>query len=257
MKKRCLLCIGGLMVFIIGCRMASPTSLFNRATATPELQFELDGFSFGAQEWPEYLPEEIPPIPGTIGSIMADDTRVRIFFEEVSEKEMHTYLQEFEDRGFSLKYLLFYADSEQEPTQKDIDKGAYDAVDIIKGEIQIRIEYGDNEGTMDINAQPFAADISTGPHWPDALVGVLPEPDCALDVMMVQSDGAGNMFCNSENINLLAEYSETLMANGFELVHESRNQNSQVYAVQLTKDDIIVDLREYQPGEIGITVQLN
>ena len=49
--------------------------------------------------WPEAIPEDIPPLEGEIDTVMAGTGRVRIFYHNVSDEQLQSYLALLEREG--------------------------------------------------------------------------------------------------------------------------------------------------------------
>lgn len=242
--------------FLAGCGQAP--ALYGPTGANDVGSGDIGGFSYGADaDWPDYIPDDIPPVPGDITTVMTGDDRVRIFFENVSQNEMDAYLYALSQNGFSLEYVIYTQEGFPDNSEERRQKGEYDAVRITKGTYNMTIEYGGNEGTYDIDTSGFetVSQGNTGPDWPQELKGVLDPPEaCTIQAVMPAGDGATFVQCASENTALLSEYAAKLQTQGFAIEKESKDQNGDIIEITLKKDTVTVSIRNYGMGRIGITV---
>ncbi|MBN2500869.1 MAG: hypothetical protein JXB38_08835 [Anaerolineales bacterium] len=105
-------------------------------------------------EWPEDIPDDIPEFDAQIRLVMEGDTHTRIFYENISKKQLEEYLQTLEDAGFSLEYKVYVAEGHPDNSAERVKKGEYDAVYITKGDYELRIEWGEDTTVLDIYASP-------------------------------------------------------------------------------------------------------
>lgn len=256
-----------LMVVVIlvftGC--GSPDIPLAFSEASSEKSFEsqmagqIGGFSYGDNvAWPDYLPEDIPPLSANITTVFADQYTIRIFFSDMPENEFETYLLLLEKRGFSLQYIVY--ELEGMPTEKAeerLEQGKYDAVRITKGSYSMNIEYGNGQGTFDIDVEGLPeGTVIGGPKWPESLEGILEAPeDCILESVIPTEDAEIQITCKSENALLLQDYMAKLSLQGFVEGQRSKNQNNEIIETSFTKGNVLIELTNYRPGEMGISIQ--
>jgi hypothetical protein len=91
----------GLVLLGLACRLMGSTGAApapaERENSIPE---NLPGVF---TEWPDDIPDDIPEFDAQIRLVMEGDTHTRIFYEDVSKKQLEAYLQTLEDAGFSLE----------------------------------------------------------------------------------------------------------------------------------------------------------
>ncbi|MFZ5975788.1 MAG: hypothetical protein ACOYU3_10390 [Bacillota bacterium] len=172
MKMRAILALTLMLVFILsGCSgppVPSPTqpSQSSGQPSPPQLSQSADQSGFSREtgdfplgdnaKWPEYIPDDIPPIPGDITMVMADKYQIRIFFNNLPKNEFEAYLHLLEQNGFSLQFVVYeQAGMPAGNVEELIRQGKYDAVRITKGSYNMSIEYGGNEGTYDMDPKGF------------------------------------------------------------------------------------------------------
>lgn len=254
------ICITAVIALILsGCAASVPPSSPGTVPDKSQISGQFGEFSHGEYaEWPDYLPDDIPPIPANINTVIAGQDRIRIFFDGLPEKEFNAYLQLLQQKGFSFQFIVY-----EEPympegeAEEKLKRGDYDSVRITKGEYNMRIEYGNGQGTFDIDSwgQPEGTVIDFGPKWPEELAGILSAPDnCTLQSVSPGRDGGTAIMCESENTLLLQNYMTKLSSQGFELVKQSESQNNDIIEATYIKGSIGVVLYNYRPGTMGITV---
>jgi hypothetical protein len=115
-------------------------------------------FPIAEKAWPDYLPEDIPPIPANIVWLWADPDIVRIQFEGLSLQGLFGYLNLLKENGFDLEYVFYKNPGEilsEDELKELVKQGKFDAVRIKKGKYNFYIEYGMNGGTYDLNVKDF------------------------------------------------------------------------------------------------------
>ncbi len=205
--------------------------------------------------WPDYIPDDIPPIPAAITQIMADDYTIRIFFENMPEEEFEGYLSLLYQNGFSLDFIVYEQPGvSQDDIERYIREGKYDAVKITKGGYNMSIEYGAGMGTYDIDPKGFPEGtvIKTKVEWPAELIGILDPPADSEPVSLLSSGSRIEITCESDNENLFSDYCAQMEAQGYTKGRTVTDQNYNVVSVDYTKGDILVTLLNSKPGNIGI-----
>ena len=157
MPRKKLLLIGGWIALLVllglACRLMGGTGA---APAPPVGEYNYPGNIPGMlTEWPKDIPDDIPEFEAQIDLVMDGDTRARIFYKNVSKKQLEKYLQTLEDAGFSLEYKVYIAEGHPDNSAERIEKGEYDAVYITKGDYELRIEWGKDTTVLDIYKRGF------------------------------------------------------------------------------------------------------
>lgn len=212
-------------------------------------------FSYGAASWPDYIPDEIPPIPADITDIMADNNNVRIFFNNMPKDKFDEYLMLLYQNGFSFEFVVYEQPGvPQEYIERYIREGKYDAVRITKGSYKMYIEYGADMGTYDIDPKGFpeGTEIKNKVEWPAQLNGALNQPANSKVTSVMAIGERFEISCESENTNLFTDYCAQLKAEGFTEGRTVTDQNYNITSTDFTKGDLLVTLLNSRPGMVGI-----
>ena len=236
--------------FILACSVGSSVTVFDESAIPPEIQFQTGEYRLADQVWPNFLPADIPPIPAAIDTIIADEQTMRIFFHDFPEDVFLNYLNTYESEGYSIQYLLYASEDEVENGQTK----AFDAVDLVKENNQIRIAYENNAGTMDIDIAQLGIKVKHGPDWPTGLQGIKPVAVCDIETLYMQTDGTINLMCLTQNGDFLSEYAEQLIQTGFRIAYQFTGEENEVYQIELKQGKMRVEIRAYNENKAGITV---
>ncbi len=212
-------------------------------------------FSYGASGWPDYIPDDIPPIPADITDVMADQNTIRIFFNNMPEDEFENYLALLYQKGFSLEFVVYeQPGTPQEDIERYIREGKYDAVRITKGSYKMFIEYGADMGTYDIDPKGFpeGTEIKNKVEWPAQLSGILSQPANSKVTSVMTIGERLEISCESENADLFADYCAQLKTEGFTEGRTMTDQNYNIISTNFTKGDLLVMLLNLGPGTVGI-----
>jgi hypothetical protein len=252
MKKKIIVLSGILIGFLMSCNVVgSSVTLFDESAVPPDVQFQTDEYNLIDEVWPFFLPDEIPQLPGVIDTIIADSQTMRITFHDMPQEAFEAYLASYENQGYNLQYLLYADESNSE---ENLNK-KYDAVELIKENISIRLEYENNAGNMDINIGQLGIKVKQGPGWPAVLQGISPEATCKVETLYMQTDGTINIMCLTQDGDFLANYTNQLSNAGFNVVYQFTDQENKVYQIELAKGKMMVEIRTYNAKKTGITVR--
>ena len=157
MTRRKCLRLGGWFVCLVllglACRFMGGTGAAPAPSGDENsLPEDIPGMS---TEWPENIPDDIPEFDAQIRLVMDGGTRTRIFYENVSKRQLEKYLQTLEEAGFNLEYKVYVAEGHPDNSAERIEKGEYDAVYITKDDYELRIEWGEDTATLDIDTSNF------------------------------------------------------------------------------------------------------
>lgn len=154
MKSRWLKSIAGLLILFgaLGCGIS--TNIEERDTEPTTISHPSDssvGFA-----WPESIPKDIPALEGNINLVMeAPGSHIRIFYRNLTKRQVEQYLDRLEKEGFDLEYIVYTREGFPDKSEGRIKRGEFDAVDITKGEYHMRLEPGEDTTTYDIYTTGF------------------------------------------------------------------------------------------------------
>jgi len=168
-------------------------------------------------EWPSYIPSEIPELEGNIGMVMvAPESHVRLFYEDLKEDDILLYLETLESEGYSLEYLVYAQEGFEDSAEERAAAGEYDAVGITNGVYRMRLEFGGDSAVYDIYSDGFTIPDESQPAWPEELAGLLPQPEgCPLKSVVALDAGEYRINCEMASGNTSADYVVLLQQNGF------------------------------------------
>ncbi|MFL7792390.1 MAG: hypothetical protein AB8I69_09640 [Anaerolineae bacterium] len=154
MKNKWVKSITGLLIlsFALGCGLS--INVEERDTRATTISYL--GGSGSEFTWPESIPEDIPVLEGDISLVMeAPGSHVRIFYQNLTKRQVEQYLGQLEEKGFDLEYIVYTREGFPDNSDGRTKRGEYDAVDITKGEYHMRLEYSSDTTTYDIYATGF------------------------------------------------------------------------------------------------------
>lgn len=169
-------------------------------------------------EWPDYIPAEIPEFKASIRNVMGGGSRIRIFYQDVTRKQLDAYLRELEQLGYQLTYQVYVQEGFPDNSEERIKKGDFDAVDITNGVYHMNIAYGEGDISYDIDTDAFADAIPTpaGLEWPADLLGVVPKPErCLIDSVAPDGRGGYTITCVPKDETVREDYIAVLTAAGY------------------------------------------
>ena len=104
---------------------------------------QMDGGNSGTNnQWPDSVSLEIPPLEENIRTVFVTDTIVRIFYSGITTDQVNDYLDLLEENGFTIKPIVYVREGFPDDSEEKISKGDFDAIEALKGEIYLRIEFG-------------------------------------------------------------------------------------------------------------------
>ena len=240
-KKRITFLLIILIATTIGCNLLSQTE----DTATNQSVEDEDnspingGGDFnGNSQWPTYLPVDVPVLAGEIRIVMGSpETNIRIFYEPLSESQIEQYVELCRENGFEFKYLVFTREEFVDRSGEKLKTGDYDAVEMSKGEYWMRLEYGSDTVTLDINVpgitnQKRATDVPL--PWPEDIAASIPQPDhCQVRTIANLSAGGYQITCKYYDGDIgLEAYMQVLKSLGFQETDRLINdENKIVYLI--------------------------
>ncbi|MBN1630270.1 MAG: hypothetical protein JW990_10930 [Thermoleophilia bacterium] len=170
--------------------------------------------------WPDYIPDDIPPLDTNIRTVMEGSTSLRIFYSDLSQEQIDDYLSLLRANGFELTYVVYQDERypDEEAAQERIEAGDFDAVNISKGDYHLDITYGGGDTTLDIQTSGFEDVYPYTPerNWPSDLAGVIPQPDgCRIEAVYAQDTGGYQIVCRPESPETVQAFVDALLAAGF------------------------------------------
>ena len=196
-----------------------------------------------AAKWPEYIPDVIPVLEGQISTVLeAPESHIRIFYDNVSEKQVMEYLDLLESMGFDLEYRIYVQEGFPDNSEERAKQGDFDAVDITRGEYHMNITYGANP-VYDIYTSGFREEAlaASALQWPPELLDTVPQiPRCALQTINPSNLDGYHITCREEDENVEQDYKELLLAAGFEEKNRTEYQHHVIEVPVFESDEAIV-----------------
>ncbi len=251
------LVIGGIgLIFLLigGCRFSlgnnAGTSSGTRVTPympkTSAVQPPDDAFIVN-EGWPEYLPADIPYLFGEIDLVMgSEDTKTRIFYNQLSQQSIDQFVYDCEQNGFKLTYLVYEVNGEPTSSEKRLAAGDYDAIDFARGELRMRLEAGNGEGTLDIMLPKTGENptVATQIPWPGELSGIIKQPDgCTVQSTADLAFGGYQISCQYANEDIhLDGFLAALSTSGFEETERQFNDQDELILIRYQNVDWVVEI---------------
>ncbi len=234
-----------------------------------------NAMSSGQDEWPDYIPDAIPVLEGEISNIMvAPESHIRIFYENVTDRQIENYLSLLQEQGFEFTYIVYQQEGFPDNSEERLAEGDYDAVDITKGEYHMNLSSGAGTAVYDIYTAGFEDLIAqamegqwteepedslpTPAEWPSIFESDLPQPEnCTLVENRTAGPNTVYVDCVPENDNVLVNYAVALEAIGFEETQRLLNSDNHPYLIVLTRDQDMATLTLDSPTLISISIYLS
>lgn len=204
--------------------------------------------------WPDYVPDEIPPLDGDIRNVMEGQSHIRIFYSSLSQEDFEEYLRSLEDNGFRLEYVVYYDERypDDQRTQERIEQGDFDTVEITRGEYHLSITHGGGDTVLDIYTSGWedAYPLTPVREWPADLTDVPVPERCRIEAVYTQDSGGYQIVCRPDDAEAVAIYYQTLQASGYlptDLPRVARAPVDGDYRDVLARDDTEITL-EYSPS---------
>lgn len=243
-----------------------PTDSGSSGLATAQAAMAEGGFLYGENpRWPRDIPAEIPPLEGEIRVVkVIQGVQYRIEYSSVSDATLSRYLQDLEAAGFDLEYIVYSAPSiPDEQTAERIARGDWDAVDITKGPYRMRLEFGDEGASLDIDNADFMTPgppprISPSPIvWPaDIPARIPPPPSCQVSDLAELGSKPGGYQIGMECTDPLIQqhYFETMLAAGLEETDRLVSDTGQIVYIRLQDREWAVEVGSVVRAHFVITV---
>jgi hypothetical protein len=196
--------------------------------------------------WPDYIPDDIPPLPGDIDMIMAaPDTHIRMFYSNVSDEMIEDYLELLVQEGFNLEYRILVQEGFPDNSEERRQRGEYDDIVITKGVYRMTLSHYEGSATYDVYTSGFKEEAreATALQWPEDLMDVLPPPErCALASISPDGNAGYHISCKREDGNVDQDYLELLLSSGFQIEEEFLGSENEVTLHRLRREDNVVEL---------------
>jgi hypothetical protein len=243
------------VLFIVGC--SSLQNMF-RQDKTDELNQPIDIVEDGWEmsgdfgdiqigeeaQWPDYIPAEIPVLPGEIETVMvAPESHIRLFYSKISDKDIENYLDILEKEGFNLEFRIYVQEGFPDNSEEKRKRGEYDAVDITKGDFRMNLSHGDGRATYDIYTTGFqdVVEESVALTWPLDLEGILPPPErCELVTISPNNKEGYHITCKREDEAADQDYLTLLESRGFQVFETIKDDSGNSVVEKLRSGDIVV-----------------
>ena len=252
-----------MLVLLVGCGGQTESAVPEDTAVAPNPADDVP-FEFGINEqWPDYIPEDIPPLEGSISRVMTGSSHIRIFYESVTDRQIAQYLDQLDRLGFELDYMVFTQEGFPDNSEEKLARGEFDAVDITNDTYHMRLEAGSGTAVYDIDTQGFTVPELTSPptyspptavplQWPDVQV---PPPDsCELTSVLDIGDGQYMINCQFAVENGDEIYVATLQEAGFTEQDRFEGMDDNLISLTLANGETAVTLL-YSPTP-ALTIQI-
>jgi len=255
------LALGGLML-LTGCGASPDVSVGPNGDLIRDITNKVDGQTQKAVDttasgWPEGMPADVPPFTGKVRNVMvgggsAQNSRARLFLQNVSLEQFNQYLASLKQAGYKLQGVVYTHDStaaSEEAARKRAADGNYDAVKADKGSRKLTLSYPGPSGDMTLDVDGLSAVESQQVNrvsWPKNWAERVPPPDtCQLDQRSISAnDSKGlSLYCTfsdseqSQLTQIYEAYQQKLRAKGF-----TNSQPGSSFSITFTRADLTVRL---------------
>lgn len=205
------------------------------------------GVEFGNDPlWPDYIPADIPVLPGKIENVLAAaQSHVRLFYGAVSERQIEEYLALLKEKGFKFEYQIYIQEGFPDNSEERRSRGEYDAIEITKGEYRMTLSHYEGRATYDIYTSGFqgTAEAALVVPWPADLEGVLPPPErCELVSVSPGGQGGHHIACKRADERVDQDYFDLLVSLGFQIQETFENGQGEVTLQRLRRGDVVVEV---------------
>ena len=192
LKNKVILLLLPLLILSTGCANGENGSPLPDSPVGTASDGEWGGFLFGeAAQWPEYIPEDIPPLPGDIDTVMPGGSHIRMFYSNVSDKMIEDYLKLLVQEGFDLEYRILVQEGFPDNSEERRQRGEYDDIVITKGVYRMILSHYEGSAIYDVYTSGFQEEAreATAQKWPEDLVDILPPPE-RCELVSINPDGS-------------------------------------------------------------------
>lgn len=246
LKKRVILLLLPLLILSTGCATKENGTALPDSPVATAFDGEWGGFLFGeTAQWPEYIPEDIPPLPGDIDTVMPGGSHIRMFYSNVSDEMIEDYLKLLVQEGFDLEYRILVQEGLPDNSEERRQRGEYDDIVITKGVYRMILSHYEGSATYDVYTSGFQEEAreATAQKWPEDLVDILPPPE-RCELVSINPDGSSGyqISCKREDADVDQDYLELLLSSGFQIEEEFLGGENEVTLHRLRREDLVVEL---------------
>lgn len=219
----------------------------NSDNSSNEFAADFGNFQFGADaQWPDYIPAEIPVLPGEIETVMvAQSSHIRLFYSKISDRDIENYLTMLEKKGFNLEFRIYIQEGFPDDSEEKRKRGEYDAVDITKGDFHMNLSHGAGRATYDIYTTGFqeVVEEAVSISWPTNLEGILPPPErCKLVSITPNNQEGYHVTCNREDDSVYQDYLTLLDSRGFQVFEIIKDGSGNSILEKLRSGSIVLHM---------------
>lgn len=251
--QACILVIS--VLFIVGCSTLQnifkqdKTDVLNQPFDNVEDEWEMSGdfgdFQIGDDaQWPDYIPAEIPVLPGEIDTVMvAPESHIRLFYSNITDRDIENYLDLLEKEGFNLEFRIYVQEGFPDNSEEKRKRGEYDAVDITKGDFRMNLSHGAGSATYDIYTTGFQIIVeeAVALTWPADLEGILPPPErCKLLTISPNNQEGYHVTCEREDEAAAQDYLTLLESRGFQVFETIKDASGDSIVEKLRSGDLVI-----------------
>ena len=206
--------------------------------------------------WPDYIPAEIPELPGEIRTIMvAPKSHIRMFYINIPVEQIEEYLALLVDQGFKLEYRIHVQEGFPDNSEERRQRGEYDDIDITKGEYHMTLWHWEGTATYDVYTSGFQEIVEEAIDT-FFLGRLVPKPErCELGDIIPSFPDTAHVSCNPQDKNVLLDYIQVLESLGFEETSKYQTPSGDIMMIRLNDGTTTVDLSADSPEVISIRIE--
>ncbi len=206
--------------------------------------------------WPATIPSAIPPLEGTISTVMDDSgARARIFYSQLTLEQIERYLDLLDDEGFHVQFIVYESRSGGEVDDAETLADC-DAIDMTKDEYHMRLEFGGGTGVLDVDLPTGAGATTAAPdapvtpafaapadateplapvvEWPAEIAAdVPPVPGGTISSVASVNPGGYHIVCEATGDDVVSAYVQMLCERGFNQRQRVDNEDGKMAIVTL------------------------
>ena len=205
-------------------------------------------FSFGDEaKWPDFVPQDIPELEGEISTVMSAPDFVRIFYQKVPQRDLFRYLDQLEDAGFELQYVVYVDPWDSDDSGKQVKPQDADAVEITKGAYRMKIEYGADQATYDIYTtgfmppHPQSLITSTPIVWPEDIPAqISPPANCDPHSLARIGTGGYQITFVCSDADVQSQFVQAMLSAGLQETDRLVSDRGEIVEITLQDQEIAV-----------------
>ncbi len=197
-------------------------------------------------EWPAFLPADIPVLAGDIETVMGSgQDYVRLFYAPLTKNQVEQYIQQCKQQGYSAEYIVYTREGFPDNSAERLQAGDYDAVELRKGEYTLRLEYGSDSVTLDIEVAGVTTPVQPDALvWPEDIRVAVPQPDrCQVKDIARLSSGGYQIGCEYADGDIhFEQYLQRLTGLGYQETDRLLNDQNEIVSVKVENQSWSVTL---------------